>query len=278
MKKPYALLLFLGGIVLFHCQSTSSSTIRVFLLYGQSNMAGHGRYLPDSLRTLPPRVGLICQTNQRTPLQRIQYESTNTFGPEVMLAQHLAAAFPRDSILLLKCAKSGASLYNAFHPQGSSPERAAVVNSDSAYNDWYAELIQLAQFHCDSVNCSMEACFWMQGERDSRFGRAAEVYDENLDQFIHSLRNDLEAPHLAFISGRVNPPANGRYPHRNQVRRAIESMPARVEHTAWVDCDDLTLHADRLHFNSVGQLELGRRFAQTFIELYERRNQKGAGS
>ena len=273
MKKPYALLLLLGGIVLFHCQSTPIPTIRVFLLAGQSNMAGHGRYLPDSLRTLPPRIGLYCQTNQRTPVQRFQYEATTSFGPEVMLAEKLATAFPQDSILLLKCAKSGASLYNAFHPQGSSPERAAVVNSDSAFNDWYAELIQLAHSHSDSVICSMEACFWMQGERDSRYGRAADAYDENLQQFIHALRNDLEAPHLAFISGRVNPPANGRYPHRNQVRRAIESMPARVEHTAWVDCDDLTLHADQLHFNSVGQLELGRRFARTFLELKEGRTQ-----
>lgn len=48
-------------------------------------------------------------------------------------------------------------------------------------------------------------------------------------------------------------------------------MPEKREHTACIDARDITGHVgDALHYNADAQLEIGRRFAKTYLELIKK--------
>jgi hypothetical protein len=52
------------------------------------------------------------------------------------------------------------------------------------------------------------------------------------------------------------------------VREAQETL--KRSGYAWIDCDDLDKHSDNLHYNTKGQIELGRRFAAAMVKLMDR--------
>lgn len=109
------------------------------------------------------------------------------------------------------------------------------------------------------------AVFWMQGERDARFAEVGPGYGERIAGLVAALRTDMSDVELPFILGIVNPPAD-RYPVLEAVRAAQQDL-VETDAAVWlVDTDDISKWDDNLHYDSAGQLELGRRFAQTFLE------------
>ena len=83
------------------------------------------------------------------------------------------------------------------------------------------------------------------------------------------LRKDLEARDLPFIFGQVDPPAD-RYPASEKVRNAQRAAEQLIPCSKMVSTEGLAKHDDQLHYNTVGQLELGRRFARAYLELRRR--------
>jgi hypothetical protein len=106
----------------------------------------------------------------------------------------------------------------------------------------------------------------MQGERDARYPEAGRAYEQNLEALIHSLRRDLDAPGLPFLLGRINPPPS-HYPAVEEVQRAQAAVAQRLDGVALVSTEGLAKHRDELHYNTAGQIELGRRFAEAFLQL-----------
>jgi len=265
--------LFIIMLIMFVSCGEKNSGYKVFILAGQSNMVGGGKSddLSVSYLTIPDRFTYYrqCQTDQIRRMITFT-DSINTFGPEVTFGHAIKKAFPNDSIIIVKCARGGASLYNAFYPGGSDKERALAVQAGLSYYDWFNKTIDLINMATKNKECSFEGVFWMQGERDCRFENPAAEYLENLKYLADSLRSFLNAPKMVFISGRVNPPDDGRYPLQDQVRNAQEALVKHSPPASWVNCDNLEKHSDDLHYNSNGQLELGRLFAEKYLEIYDR--------
>ena len=105
---------------------------------------------------------------------------------------------------------------------------------------------------------------WMQGGRDAKDERMATAYSENLRNFIRKARQDFKNPDMVFVCGRSSAPPN-RYPHVNHVRKAQESVDLPLY--AWVDCDFIPMGEDRVHYNTVGQVQAGRLFADAAARL-----------
>ncbi len=112
-------------------------------------------------------------------------------------------------------------------------------------------------------------------QRAHRFGpeltfaqRLAEVFPE-FETLITRLRNDLNTPALPILFGRVNPPPE-RYPARDLVNEAQEKIAVDLAFTYLVDTDELSKLDDDLHYNTEGQQALGRRFADTYLNLLRR--------
>ena len=74
---------------------------------------------------------------------------------------------------------------------------------------------------------------------------------------------------MRFVLGRIFvSPVNGT-PYDNElVRTAEETVPGQIGNAAWIDTDDLQL-AYQGHYGTQGQIELGTRFANQFIQTPE---------
>ena len=158
---------------------------------------------------------------------------------------------------LIKYAVGGSSLL-AWEPDWSA-ERAATTD-DSDKGALYPRLISHVKQVTLGHDVQLLACLWMQGESDSRYETAAAQYQSNLQRLIEQMRADLQQAEMQFIIGMVNP-SPARFAYLSTVRAAQTQVAQTMPRVSLVDTEGLTKHEDELHYDSAGQLELGRRFA-----------------
>ena len=186
------------------------------------------------------------------------------FGPEVGLARALGTALAGERLVLVKYAVDGSSLLD-WAPDWD--RQAAETTGFPEFGPLYRELLAYLRHVQTKVgaDCRAAAVFWMQGERDARIPEAGALYEVHLVELIRRFREDLNVVGLPFLFGQVNPPAE-LYPAVDLVRAAQASVARRIEGTRLVSTDGLSKWGDGVHYDTAGQLELGRRFADTFLE------------
>ena len=216
------------------------------ILAGQSNMVGHGQLSELGEIALPAKASLF-DLNPRAA----------GFGPEIGFARRFLDIMPRDELWLIKYAVGGSSLL-AWAPDWSA-ERAAIAD-DADKGALYPRLIRHVKNVMAGDEVELLACLWLQGESDSRFQRAAAEYQRNLTRLIMRLRADIGASGLPFVMGLVNPPRS-RFAYLTVVQDAQRRVAQTVPKVSLISTDGLTKHPDEVHYDSAGQLELGRRFA-----------------
>ena len=209
-------------------------------------MVGHGELSDIEGPLFPPEVKLF-DLNPRD----------GCFGPEVGFAQSLTEHMQLENLWLIKYAVGGSSLL-AWEPEWSA--ECAAITDDADKGALYPRLVNHFKQVTQGVQADVLACLWMQGESDSRHERAASQYEAKLRHFISSLRRDLAAPEMAFILGLANPPPDPFY-HAETVQSAQRNTARDCRNVYLVDSNGLTKHEDDLHYDSAGQLELGKRFA-----------------
>jgi hypothetical protein len=112
--------------------------------------------------------------------------------------------------------------------------------------------------------------FWMQGESDAMNEAMAAKYETNLAAFIQAVREEVKTPKMPFVLGRItsalmNKKAAWSFPFTRQVQQAQEKVAKEVAGVYIFDTDDLPTNPDFVHYNTKGQLELGKRFAKTYL-------------
>jgi hypothetical protein len=223
-------------------RAAEEKPLRLFILAGQSNMAG-----------LKPEAG---------------------FTPAA------TAAFPDDEILVVKVAFSGTPI-RLWYKDWKAPEgwkeppprkradgRESAEASPEAYGRLYDILIGNARGKLGTKTPRSVTFIWMQGERDAKSGTES-VYLESLQGLIRKLRADLGRPDTTVVIGRLSDHQLGQ-PGWDAVRAAQEKAAAADPLAAWVDSDDLNGPKNDLHLPPEGYAELGRRFAQKAAELIRR--------
>ncbi len=229
----------------------------LFILAGQSNMVGQGTAskLPPAYRRVPGNVKYYYN-GYLTPLNRFRH-----FGPEIGFAHEISKHFPHDTIKLIKFAVGGTSLF-AWDPQWN-PSKASTTRNASA-GPLFKKLLKTVkiQFKGDT---KLAGVLWMQGEADAKYPTAARQYAGNLNRFVTALRHELHTPNALFIMGSVNPPAR-LFPATEIVQQAQKSAITRIRNIRLVRTDDLDKRNDHLHYNTEGQLELGKRFARAYLK------------
>ncbi len=255
MKKFLALCFSI--FITLSVQAQSSSW--VFILSGQSNMVGQGvtSELGDAMKTVPENVEFYLLG------RKSDFSRQSTFGPEVTFAHEISKVFPEQKILLVKYAVGGTSLY-AWSPEWSREIAEITQNADKGR--LYESLMRYIQRSLEGKNYAYKGILWMQGERDARYAAAGPAYAENIRHLIRTLREDLNSPHLPFIYGIVNPPP-ANYPAVDDVRAAQRELEQTFPFTKMVNTDDLSKKSDNLHYDTAAQIELGKRFAEAYLEL-----------
>ena len=246
--------------LIVHRSLKQDAAYNIVLMAGQSNMAGAGdvRALPDSLRQCPGNITFI-DLRSRSFLPRFR---ASTFGPEVGLSHFLGAQNPHMKFALIKFAVHASSLYD-WSPDYS--KRKARITGREHLGHLYEEFIKRLRHELNGKQYRLTALLWMQGERDAHFPLAADDYEVNLKSLLRSFRMDLAKPDLPLIMGVINPPETG-FPEVKNVRNAQRTLSETSPLIKIVDTDDLSKHADQVHYDAEGQLELGRRFGEALTE------------
>ncbi len=240
----------------------------IFVLAGQSNMAGVGHFneLPNWLKVKPRNVEFY----QYGRLARFSDQPLGRIGPEVAFSKFIAAYYPGRRIAIVKYAVGGTSIYD--WAKNWNPRISRRLTDSPIRNSLYDVIRrQIGWSHVLDNQNTVSAFLWMQGERDARFPDAANAYLGNISNLINDFRRDYQSPSAQFILGRINPPSSVNRPAVNIVRRAQENISRQKRNTNFINTDDLQKHPDQIHYNTRGQILLGRRFADEFRRMHGNR-------
>lgn len=230
----------------------------LFLLAGQSNMAGRGRVAEED-KIPHPRVLTLNKANEWVPAKDpIHFDKPvagvglgRTFG------KTLADRDPSITIGLVPCAAGGSPI-SSWEPGGYHGQTKSHPYDDA-----------LKRTKIAMKKGTLKAVLWHQGESDSQ-PEKAKVYEEKLHALIKRLRAEFESPDLPFIAGQL-----GRFPDRpwddarELVNSVHESLPKKVRNTAFVPSTGFAHKGDKVHFDAKSMREFGKRYAKAYLELVE---------
>lgn len=241
---------WLLAFVFLGCHSAASAAdepLTVFVFAGQSNMVGKRARAEELPKTYSgEQKNVLLFDGKRWLPYRPGLGQPAGFGPEVSAAYELAA-------------KLGTPVGIIKHSVGGT--NLAVQWNPAAKKSLYSTLKDKVAAAGKARPIKVVGAFWMQGGADAKSKEMAGAYADNLDKLIAAMRRDFDNPTLPFVAGRsgsssTTPPP--RYPSLPEVRAAQEQVR---KHYAWVDCDNLTRGPDKIHYDTPGLVDLGRRMA-----------------
>lgn len=208
----------------------AAEKVRLFILSGQSNMAG--------------------------------------LNADVSFTPAVKEAFAGDDVIVVKYAVGGQPIRRWFKewklPAGAT-DAANVAKLPPG--DMYDTLMKMVRDAVGEKKVDTVAFVWMQGENDAKRGWHP-VYEAALRGVCNQLRADLKRDDLAVVIGRLSDCQKGEA-NWDAVRAAQQAVADGEKFGAWVDTDDLNDKGGKndLHLTKEGYAELGRRFAAKAVEL-----------
>ena len=246
--------LFLVGLGMHAvAQQTSEKELHIYLLMGQSNMAGRGQVTEYYAKAGHPRVVMLNRAGEWVPAKHpLHFDKPKAagVGPGLTFGVAMAEANPDVVIGLVPCAVGGTSI--AKWAPGAYDK-----NTDThPYDDAEARIRQAMEAGV------VKGVIWHQGEGDSN-PTSADVYLGKLARLIDRVRTVVGNPDLPFVVGQL-----ARYRDNYQlINKELVRLPGLITHTAVVSSEGLWHKGDGTHFDSPSAAEFGRRFAAGMLAM-----------
>lgn len=228
----------------------------LFLLIGQSNMAGRGP-LDAAPKQPKPTIWAINSHDQwvvaKDPLH-YDKPSVVGVGPGLGFAERWLELNPKAKIGLIPCAVGGSSI-DDWQP-GQKHAQTGI----------YAYDAMLRRVHLAQRRGKIKAILWHQGEGDSN-PKSNKVYEEKLDEFFARLRRDLNAPNTPIILGTLGDFFVKKNPDALPINQIITSFPQNYPNVYAVSSAGLKHKGDVTHFDTPSARELGQRYAEKLWEI-----------
>ncbi|QDT31107.1 sialate O-acetylesterase [Thalassoglobus polymorphus] len=229
----------------------------LFLLVGQSNMAGRGKVTPQDQQPHPRVLTLNKKQEWAPAVDPLHFDKPGIVGVGIgkTFGAEIASDNPDVTIGLIPCGVGGSPISSwqpgefykptKSHPWDDAMERAKVALKHG----------------------TLKGILWHQGESDSKEG-LAEIHEEKLHDLIQRFRSELNAPNVPFIAGQM-----GQFSERpwNDAKKMVDAvhqnLPSKVKNTAFASSDGLKHKGDKVHFDADSYRELGRRYADAYRRL-----------
>jgi hypothetical protein len=228
--------------------------LHIYLLMGQSNMAGRGEIGPED-QTPHPRVLMFNLQGRWEPaVEPVTHDKPGMLGvgPGLAFGKAMADKEPGVTIALVSCAFGGTPLRRW--------ERRGDLYSNAVYR------AKLAM-----KDGTLKGVLWHQGESDASASTNAASYSDRLARMVMDLRADLGCPGLPFVAGQIGEFLYDRgpehTPYARVVNEAIANLPAKISAAGYIPSKGLGHKGDVLHFDSASQHELGQRYADVMLKL-----------
>jgi Carbohydrate esterase, sialic acid-specific acetylesterase len=229
-------------------ETKPDSNFHIYLLIGQSNMAGRGVIDAES-KVVNPQILMLDSLNHWVPAtDPVHFDKPIAgVGPAISFAKNMLGDNKNIKIGLVPCAWGGSpisvwepgAVYKKAHPYDYAIERTKTAMQQGV----------------------LKGVLWHQGESDNDSVRVT-VYLNKLKVLINRLRTDLKTPDLPFIAGEI-----GYFNKVDLINKVIDSLPEKVPNTAVASASGLTDKGDKLHFNTASARELGKRYAEEMKKL-----------
>jgi hypothetical protein len=229
----------------------------LFLLVGQSNMAGRGTVTTQD-KTPHPRVLMLNQAGEWVPaVDPLHFDKPGVVGVGLgrTFAIAIADANPGVTIGLVPCAVGGSPI-DAWQP--------GVFYQPTKSHPW-DDAMRRAKLALPSG--TLKGILWHQGESDSS-AELAPAYEAKLHNLIVRLRGELDAPEVPFVVGQLGKFADKPWSEFTaKVDQTHRELPRQVPHTAFVSAEGLKDKGDKVHFDADSYREFGRRYAEAYLKL-----------
>jgi len=244
----------------------------LFLLMGQSNMAGYGGIHPDDpcdAADFEPQPGVLVLGGQASvrrersrgrccwrpaahPLHSNQRSAG--FGLGLPFALELRRQRPQRAVGLIPCAWGGAPIAEL------EPGTPLFGNA-------------LKRARLAARRGRLRAVLWHQGESDAVSEALAAAHAERLHALAGALRNELGEPRLPFLIGDLAEFTERQWGERDpaaarrwrMLRGGLRRVAAELPDAALVPSEGLE-GVDAVHFGRAALIEFGRRYARAFLE------------
>jgi hypothetical protein len=235
--------------------------VHLFLLVGQSNMAGRGDIEPADKEPIANVVALDAAGEWVPAVEPLHWDKPSAgAGLGRAFAVEYAKTHPGITVGLIPAACGGSPIASW------EPGKYFEDTKSHPYDD------ALARARRAMTSGSLQGILWHQGESD-RSAERAPLHERALAALIDRFRHDLQAPSVPFVIGQLGqfPGAGPWDEFARAVDRAQRDVVARVPFTAFVSSDGLTSKPDNLHFDARSLRELGQRYASALAVLTTRR-------
>jgi hypothetical protein len=224
----------------------------LYLLIGQSNMAGRG-VVEEADKKPHPQVNMFNKENTWVQaVDPLHFDKPIAgVGLGSSFGRAMADADPEIVIGLIPCAVGGTPL--ARWQKGKDLYEQALVRAKLAMKEG-----------------TLKGILWHQGEGDSKREEDAKSYGERLAKMVTDLRDDLGAGDVPFVAGRLGEflkAKEGKPVYFDVVNQGIDSIATRVAKAASVSSEGLKHKGDGVHFDSASLREFGKRYAAAMQKL-----------
>lgn len=254
-----SLLLFLFATLFAHGQAPElprKESFHLFLLVGQSNMAGRGLVEPQDTKP-HPRVLMLSKDGRWVPaVDPMHFDKPSAgVGLGKTFGQVIADANPDITVGLIPCAVGGSPI-DTWKPGAYYPATKSHPWDDMA-----------RRIAISLPAGTLKGILWHQGESDS-LPEFAPTYEPKLHDLVKRLRELLQSPQMPFIAGQMGKFADVPWtPEKVLVDRAHQDLVRHVPFCTFVSAEGLQHKGDKIHFDSPSFRELGRRYAKAFFQL-----------
>ena len=234
----------------------SKDKFHLFLLVGQSNMAGRGVVVEQD-KTPHQRVLMLSKEGKWVPaIDPMHFDKPSVgVGLGKTFGQIIAEANPGVTIGLIPCAVGGSPI-DTWKP--------GVFYPATKSHPW-DDMVKRVEVALPAG--SLKGILWHQGESDST-PELAPVYEAKLHDLVKRLRELVKTPDVPFLAGQM-----GKFddvpwkPEAVIVDQAHQDLAKKVPHTSFVSAEGLKHKGDKVHFDSASFRELGKRYAAAFLQM-----------
>lgn len=259
MGRKFAIALALAAVLLSGIAPQAAAKKKapagydVYLLIGQSNMAGRGKLLPKDFKEKFKDIYLLNEEgvpvlasqpfNQYSSIRKDM--KMQQMNPGYGFAKKMRKYNKKRPILLVCNPRGGTSILEWAPGKNYFTEAVRRCKQGMAYGE-------------------LKGILWHQGCADSR--QRCDVYPDLLSEMVDSLRSELGVgDKVPFIVGELA--------HWRKTSAAFNEMlhgiPDRIPNSGWVSAEGCTPLKDEKdpHFSRDGQILLGTRYAEKMHEM-----------
>lgn len=225
----------------------------VFILAGQSNMAGRGKV--ESSDTVPdPRILSLNKSRELILAKEpLHFYEPGMAGLDCGLsfAKTLLPSVPDSvSLLIIPAAVGGSAISQWIHDE-TFREVPLLSN--------FKEKVAIGKQHG-----TIKGILWHQGENDAIKPETIAVHQRQLEKLFRKFRKEVGNKKLPVLLGEL-----GSFSANDQswqeINAQIRNFVAADRRAYLIKTADLNHNGDRVHFDSEGQRRMGERFAQAYI-------------